>query len=125
MTRYDLLGARRVILSNVRTDTNLTSDSNFGQLFCIVGHHMTLYGFIWLNVNFGKFVMIIGAQNYQIGLPGIYTNGKCIIFGYGQLLYTSAPRTRSGGRMSRMYFVFLYIQLGSQFPIYLKSKTLH
>ena len=45
MTRYDFLEARRVILRNVRTDSRLQPDFNFGQLVRWIGANN---GQVWL-----------------------------------------------------------------------------
>ena len=46
MTMYDFLSAKQAILSNVRTDFNLTQFS-FGQLLIELAHIMTTYDFLW------------------------------------------------------------------------------
>ena len=43
---YDFLSAKQAILSNVRTDFNLTNFS-FGQLLTELAHIMTTYDFLW------------------------------------------------------------------------------
>ena len=46
MTTYDFLSAKQAILSNVRTDINLTQFT-FGQLLTELAHIMTTYDFLW------------------------------------------------------------------------------
>ena len=47
MTRYDFLWARRVILSNVRTDSN----SDFGQLYMQIGETLRIKSKVGLKCN--------------------------------------------------------------------------
>ena len=46
MTTYDFLWAKEVILSNFRTDCNLTQFT-FGQLFAWIVTYKTTYDFLW------------------------------------------------------------------------------
>ena len=79
MTRYDFPEAWRVILRNVRTDSNLISIlvnvlDELGQIMARYDFiHATRVNFInaptWPNFDFGQLFIWIKANNYQLWLP--------------------------------------------------------